>query len=207
MRSRRSSGFTLIELTVVLAVIVTLALVLTPAIGNYLSDARVSRTRSDTQTIASAIVQFYRDTGFFPQWSQSQSGGPGSAANKVDLLVGRGTTPSTQQPGPWTTGTTASLTDLLIVNTPGFTMRTAGAQFGWSGPYLNSAIEADPWGNRYAVNVGLLDPSATVVTVAGTVKNAVWVLSAGADATIATLYSQPTTTAALSGDDIGQKLQ
>ena len=38
MTSRRDGGFTLIELTVVLAVIVTLALVLTPSIINYITD-------------------------------------------------------------------------------------------------------------------------------------------------------------------------
>ena len=56
-------GFTLIELTVVLAVLVTLALVLTPSITNFINDSRVARTRSDTQTLATAVIQFYKDNG------------------------------------------------------------------------------------------------------------------------------------------------
>ena len=40
-------GFTLIELTVVLAVLVTLALVLTPSITNFINDSRVARARTD----------------------------------------------------------------------------------------------------------------------------------------------------------------
>src|SRR5687768_1450367 len=88
VRSRRFSrgtrGFTLIELTVVLAVIVTLALILTPSVTNFITDSRVARTKSDTQTVASAVVQFYKDNGFFPQWSTANAGGPGTAANKVD---------------------------------------------------------------------------------------------------------------------------
>src|SRR5919202_1279955 len=61
VRYRRTSaaGFTLIELTVVLAVIVTLALILTPSVTNFINDSRVARARTDTQTIAAAVVQFY----------------------------------------------------------------------------------------------------------------------------------------------------
>ncbi len=92
-RGRASRGFTLIELTVVLAVIVTLALILTPSIANFISDSRVARTRSDTQTVAASIVQFYKDNGFFPQWSEASAGGPGSVASKVDLLIGPGNIP------------------------------------------------------------------------------------------------------------------
>ena len=77
-RRRSAGGFTLIELTVVLAVIVTLALVLTPSVTNFITDSRVARARRDTQTIATAIHQFFKDTGFFPQWSLAQNGGPGT---------------------------------------------------------------------------------------------------------------------------------
>src|SRR5688572_12061835 len=107
MRRRfRAAGFTLIELTVVLAVIVTLALVLTPSVINFINDSRVARARGDTQTIAAAVLQFFRDTGFYPQWSTSNNGGPGIPANKVDLLVSPGNVPSVAQANLWTTGTT-----------------------------------------------------------------------------------------------------
>src|SRR4051812_41314233 len=104
---KKQSGFTLIELTVVLAVIVTLALILTPTITNFITDSRVARARNDTQTISAAVIQFYRDTGFFPQWSTSNAGGPGTNANKVDLLVSAGNVPSVASANLWTTGTTA----------------------------------------------------------------------------------------------------
>ena len=51
MKSRRAAeGFTLIELTVVLAVIVTLALIPTPSMGAFINDSRVARTQKDAQT-------------------------------------------------------------------------------------------------------------------------------------------------------------
>jgi prepilin-type N-terminal cleavage/methylation domain-containing protein len=208
MTPRRDRGFTLIELTVVLAVIVTLALVLTPSIINFITDSRVARSRSDTQTVASAIVQFYRDNGFFPQWhTAGATGGQGLPANLVDLLVGPGATPSVAAANTWTTGTTDDLADQLVGNAPGYTVSTAAAQFGWNGPYLTSAIGADPRNNRYMINVGLIDTTVGTQTSGGATKSAVWMITAGPNGQIETAYAQPITTAATSGDDIAFRIQ
>lgn len=203
----REKGFTLIELTVVLAVIVTLALILTPSVTNFINDSRVARTRSDTQTLAAAIVQFYKDNGFFPQWSAAQNGGPGTAANKVDLLVSQGNVPTTASASPWTTGTTDTLTDQLVTNAPGYTMKSATGGFGWNGPYLSSGIGADAWNYRYSVNIGLMDPTQGTKTAAGATKSVVWVLSAGSNGQIETPHNQPITSAAVGGDDIAVQVQ
>ena len=208
MTARKERGFTLIELTVVLAVIVTLALVLTPSIINFITDSRVARARSDTQTMSAAVIQFYRDNGFFPQWSTAgATGGPGLAANLVDLLVGPGNTPSVAAANTWTTGTTDALADQLVANAPGYTAKTATAQFGWNGPYLTSTIGPDPWNNRYAVNIGLIDTTAGTQTAAGATKSAVWMITAGPNGQIETAYSQAITTAVSSGDDIAFRIQ
>lgn len=200
-------GFTLIELTVVLAVIVTLALILTPAMSNFINDARMARSRNDVHTIASAVTQVYKDTGFFPQWSVANNGGAGLAANKVDLLVSPGNVPASAQQTPWITGSTDTLANQLLSNAPGYTMRTATSNSGWNGPYLASTLGADAWGNRFMVNVGLLDATTGVQTSAGSLKSAVWVISAGPNGTIETLHTQPVTTAAAAGDDIYVRLQ
>ena len=200
-------GFTLIELTVVLAVIVTLALILTPSITNFINDSRTARTRSDVQTIASAVTQFYKDTGFFPQWTTASAGGPGTAANKVDLLVSPGNVPMVASANTWTTGTTDTIANQLISNTPAYTMKTSTSTFGWNGPYLSSMIGADAWNNRYAVNVGLIDTTQGTQTAAGAIKSAVWVISAGPNGQIETAYTQAITTATASGDDLAVRVQ
>ena len=207
MRRLRTAGFTLIELTVVLAVIVTLALVLTPSVTNFINDSRVARARGDTQTIAGAVLQFFRDTGFYPQWSVSNNGGPGTAQNKVDLLVGPGNVPAVAQANLWTTGVADQLEDQRVANAPGYTARTSTSAFGWNGPYVSNTINADPWNNRYAVNVGLIDPSVGVKDAGGANKNAVWALSPGADGAVDTAYTQAITVAAPSDDDIVFRLQ
>ena len=200
-------GFTLIELTVVLAVIVTLALIMTPSITNFISDARVARSRTDTQTIAAALLQFYKDTGFFPQWTAAASGGPGLAGDRVDLLVSSGNVPAAAAATPWTTGTTDLLTDQLLSNAPGYTLRTATAPSGWNGPYLSTGMGADAWNNRYAVNVGLVDTTQGTQTSAGITKSAVWVISPGPNGQLETPYAQPITTAAAAGDDLAVRVQ
>jgi type II secretory pathway pseudopilin PulG len=192
---------------VVLAVIVTLALVLTPSITNFINDSRVARARSDVQTISAAIIQFYRDTGFFPQWSTANAGGPGLPATKVDLLVSTGNVPGVSTPNTWTTGTTDLLDDQLISNAPGYAMRTASSAFGWNGPYLSSGIGSDPWNNRFMVNIGLIDTSQGTQGSGGATKSAVWVLSAGANGQLETPYLQPITTALAGGDDITVRIQ
>ena len=205
--SRHSRGFTLIELTVVLAVIVTLALVLTPSIMNFINDSRLSRARSDVAALQSAITQFYRDTGFMPLWATAVSGGPGTAANKVDLLVSAGNIPTTATANTWTNGTNDRFEDQLVTNAPGYTMRSATSNFGWNGPYISNTINADPWNNRYTTNIKLVDPGPGVQDAAGNVKSAVFVLSAGPNGAIDTAHTQPVTTAAQAGDDVAVRLQ
>jgi prepilin-type N-terminal cleavage/methylation domain-containing protein len=200
-------GFTLIELTVVLAVIVTLALVLTPSITNFITDSRVARARSDASTLSAAITTFWRDAGFYPQWSLSNGGGPGLPANKVDLLVSPGNTPAVPAANLWTTGSNDQLADQLVANAPGYTMRTATSVFGWNGPYVTNTIGADPWNNRYTVNVALLEATQGTQTAGGATKSAVWVISAGPNGIIETPHTQAMTVASISGDDIGTRLQ
>jgi prepilin-type N-terminal cleavage/methylation domain-containing protein len=205
-RRRTASGFTLIELTVVLAVIVTLALILTPSIANFINDSRMARARTDCQTIASAIVQFYRDTGFFPQWATAQAGGPGPSQLRLQVLVTQGNAPLEDQLTLWSTGATGPLANQLMVNAPGYALRTMTSQNGWNGPYVSSELRSDPWGHRYVVNIGLVDTSPAIQTATGQ-KAAVWVLSAGPNGVIETPYAQPVVSAVILGDDIGIRIQ
>jgi hypothetical protein len=63
----------------------------------------------------------------------------------------------------------------LVDNAPGFPVKAAKA-FGWNGPYLNDAPDADPWGTRYAFNAGVLPKGRKYMAV---------VACAGPDATMA----------------------
>jgi prepilin-type N-terminal cleavage/methylation domain-containing protein len=210
-----SRGFSLIELTVVLAVIVTLALILTPATAGFINDSRIARARNDCRTIATAILQFYQDTGSFPEWSAAPQGASDPqvrfdvlvSPGRAPLVSGADATPSGLRASAWGQGRAGHLADQLIRDTPGYAVRGGPLQPGWNGPYLSSALGPDPWNNQYVVNIGLIDAGASVEDGHGRVKQAVWILSAGPDGIIETPFRQPVTGAVLGGDDIGVRIQ
>jgi type II secretory pathway pseudopilin PulG len=80
------------------------------------------------------------------------------------------------------------------------------APHAWRGAYLRGPVRADPWGNRYAVNVAFMDPSPSAA-ISGITSGFgpidyprldVFVLSAGGDKEIDTLSGQD---GAVPGDD------
>jgi hypothetical protein len=206
---RPTSGLTVVELTVVLGVLVTLALTLTAPVLAVIANARGVRARTDCHVLMSAISQFHRDTGFFPQWMASQAGGPGPHQGRLQLLGTNGNLPLEEQSSAWSTGQSGLLVDQLVDNVPGYTKKSATSPLGWNGPYyLPSDLDSDPWGHRYVVNIGLIDASPGVLTKTGRPKSAVWVLSAGPNGMIDTPFFQPLTAAVTTGgDDIGYRIQ
>lgn len=151
-----------------------------------------------------------------------------AAANRVDLLVGAGNAPAVGvvRSGAGTDWNAAidnaavqRLDYYLVQNTPSNSAanayRTAasmsvlgefdpdsGSQFNaehaWRGAYLPGAINADPWGNRYSVNVEFL-ARAPGAGPSGNVNDVV-VLSAGSDSTIDTRFDTDGATAG--GNDL-----
>lgn len=61
-----TDGFTLVELLVVLGIVALIAAVATPQVLRYLDDARVTTTRTQINSINSALELFYLDTGRYP---------------------------------------------------------------------------------------------------------------------------------------------
>ena len=63
---KKRSGFTLVELMVVIAIIGTLAGIAVPIFNNYLERARVVRTISEIRTIEKEILSFQLERNRFP---------------------------------------------------------------------------------------------------------------------------------------------
>jgi type II secretory pathway pseudopilin PulG len=216
---RKEEGLTLIEATVVLSVLTILAMVLIPAVANQISESRRAQAKSEVKTIADAILAFYSDSSFFPQTIDSVNGRLG--VQFVDLLVSEGEIPKApSQPvlihngqpvtvdvTGWITGSFDLLENQLTRNHPGYRNKGGPNAFGWNGPYLSTiGIHADPWGNRYMVNVRFLDPSPGIVDASGRVKPIVVVISAGPNGIIETPFIQPRTAVYEYGDDIAVSL-
>ncbi|HHT9124722.1 MAG TPA: type II secretion system protein GspG [Candidatus Brocadiia bacterium] len=161
-----ATGFTLIEIVIVLGVIAALAAILVPTLMNYVEDAKKARASKDVGIIAAAIAQLNKDTGRWPIYDDVEG-----KTGAIDCLyTGAGT--STLETGDFA-GTSPPLSfdkafDHLMVNNSNYP--SSGSNI-WRGPYL-SKDSADPWGTPYAILVKRFN---------GTVGVYAWVLSAGPD--------------------------
>ncbi len=188
---RRSGGFTLIEIIVILGVISILVAILTPTVLKYIADAQLDRAKKDVQTISTMLNDLIKDTGQYP-------------ANLLPVgqtfLCGPGTQPTGGI--VWCTGANSGqVSNHLTINDPDGNgtpseaandYRTTG-NFRWRGPYMQNLVE-DPWGNAYAINASTLVGGNTSPT---------WVISAGPDG----VFETNTTDTTVTGDDIGIRIK
>ena len=158
-------GYSVTEVTTILTALTILSGVAAPAVTTYVEDAKLVRARGDVRTIAISLVRLMNDVG--PE--RRRDGGWAT----YDVLVGDGLVPATEASTSrgWATAgaRVGSLDDHLIRNAPEYTARQGRAQFGWRGAYIQDPVAADPWGQRYAVNVAAMRSAAfdTVTLSAG----------------------------------------
>jgi len=164
-------GFTLLEIIVVLAVIGALAAMLAPVVFRYIDDAKKAQAQADTETIASAIQQMYKDTG---RWAFYKDGTAkltytldtdAAVLSSNTACIGAAsldlTAPAVGASGmPTGASICDSLANQLIKNTPngGTAYSTSGGR-AWKGPYLDRIPALDPWARSYLVNIGNADPN------------------------------------------------
>lgn len=67
---RRSAGFTLVEVLVVLVIIGMVMGLVGPRVLGYLADSKVKTARIQIENIASAVDLFYLDNGRYPEASE-----------------------------------------------------------------------------------------------------------------------------------------
>jgi prepilin-type N-terminal cleavage/methylation domain-containing protein len=204
---KRNSGFTLIEMVVVLAVVAILAAILTPTIAKNIDDAKIARANNEVQVIAAAMGSFYKDVGRWPTKQNATS-----TADYYYILYSDGNPMSGgisqwRSDGAWA-ARADEFANHLARNTPGGANAAANqyavtGELKWKGPYITS-IPADPWGTHYSCNVISFWYNAAYMNYA------IFVLSAGADRAADTGYNlakDDTTTPIAQDDDVGYRLQ
>ncbi len=174
MNKRKRDGFTLIEIIVVIACIALLAGIIAPLAFKNIEDAKKSAAEADVKAIASAMMQFNKDLGFWPTMDAAGN------INSIPILFSTadGQTPQWPDPGEPLTGGEPLDWHLMRNGGPtegGGRYKNWDGYSGWNGAYLHD-VHLDPWGRSYVVyTVGFWggdDP---------TVWNRVWILSAGPD--------------------------
>jgi hypothetical protein len=180
--------------------------VITPSVIKHLDDSKRARAKNDCLVIGSAIGNFYKDTGRMPTMNAS-------GAQNLLLLVSEGNIPAhAAGVTNWYTATTNARVDLLSNHLSADTPKSqttniypTTGDFAWRGSYLTE-FPADPWGNRYAVNIG-----NTYNNTNAALSYAVWVLSAGPNGTLETEFNPNVpavgTTLVTGGDDIVYRLK
>ncbi len=221
-------GFTLVEVTIILLVLVILSGIMLPQLGNFNRLARYVKVKEDLGAICSGMKKMLDEVmlgGFYgePRWRSEPIGllvGPGSRP----MIYGGGTDHWELDPFDGFSETTddgANDVDFevdtfinhlqqnrpLDSGDPGNRYKNplddpepwaAGAFFGWRGPYFDE-FTSDPWGNRYAANVFAMHRDHDAPDHGGIFTSAVVCLSAGIDGTIRTTFNQPMDDA--DGDD------
>jgi type II secretory pathway pseudopilin PulG len=225
MFRKGEKGFTLLEVTIILLVLVILGSILLPVAERYIDLARIARVREDVQMLAS-LVELYKvdmcDSGFRVDGDNPSVLG----ANRVDMLVGSiGDTPDWgtlaspndfwKKSGPDASQFVDTIDNQLILGDPfgpapdthdPYPRGGSNPQVcGWRGPYMTGPVLQDPWGNRYMINVAFLAPydsgirTYSVGSSANWAKANVFVLSAGPDEIVETPFVNYT--GAPTGDD------
>jgi type II secretory pathway pseudopilin PulG len=211
-------GMSLIEATIILMVLGLLTAVLSPAMGDYVNDARDVKVKEDVEAIGLSIMRTVRDSRTPFLQRAYLAGAPGLVeSNRADMIVGEGAIPgiatainagftngNLSAPINWGdavgTGTVDAMANHLITNAANYpvpsqaSFAVGGPQFGagWRGAYI-SAIGPDPWGNRYAANTAFLgvatdSAAAGEGNAAGGWTHDVIVLSSGRDSIVQTPF-------------------
>lgn len=184
-RGSGSSGYTLSEIVVTLAVITILAGSLAPLVAHQVSRARRARALRDIAAIAQAVQAFREDVRAWPDRSGGSSG-------VLGYLLTAGTAPGGL--GGWQ-GPAGRTAQHLVDNDPPGTDYPETGNTAWRGPYLPND-PTDPWGHAYVLSVaGMRGDSG----VRG------WILSAGPNGVLETDDGDDAIPAG--SDDIGWRLR
>lgn len=200
---KKQKGFTLIEVIVILAVIAVLAALLTPMITSYIRDAKLRRAESDTKMIAAAVQACVKDLGDWPIWKDGRNRKATDAVFDA-LYTSDGDTPATGSGVSIpSTSRMDTIKNQLVDNKPSGSSSKAYPTTGtrkWMGPYLEK-VSADPWGNKYYVDVKGLQPA----NVSGMMPS--FVVSAGPNKKLETKFAQNGPSITIGGDDIVHRIK
>ncbi len=93
------SGFTLIEMIGVIAIIAILAAFITPKVFKTIEDSKVTRFAGEVPTYASAVTGWYKDIGTLQSLVAAGTASGTDTTFQVELIANQGTTATT---GLWT---------------------------------------------------------------------------------------------------------
>lgn len=210
--NNRGIATSLMEATLVITIAAVLSTVAIITSSDQVSDADTTTGNSEVKLIGVSILSFMQDTGYAPAYLAGNKNGPSDTIAMI--LESEGSYPD-DSTGTWPIGESANvtvdlLTNHLTQNNPG-NSKVSYLRFGeidyarfqgWNGPYMSKIPAADPWGDKYLVNIGFAtSQGAAAANLPAGRRPAVFVLSAGPNRSIETKYLQLADEFVEGGDD------
>lgn len=220
----KAGGFTLPEIAAVVVVIGALAAIVVPVAVDQIENGRIASAKQAVNSISSAIQDFFRDTGEWPDRLAKdkpdgahvlRSGKFNARSEAGFTLFGTPTSGNVKDPDPGGTNWAAIIgsepfrvhalvNHLTLDGAPDLVPnRYRDASVNWNGPYLPQVFN-DPWGRNYLVfSKAFTVPKVTAGNIFG------WVISGGPNKTLETDATSPilnnnlATGLSTSGDDVG----
>lgn len=87
---KRSSGFTLLELIVVITIIGILGTIVTMRVAGWVGKTKAMKVKQDLQTVVRAAEMYYYDTGSYPESVEELRGGTSPDGEKLSFEFERG---------------------------------------------------------------------------------------------------------------------
>ncbi len=114
------SGFTLIEIVIAVAIVAIFAAALSPMVFRHLEDAKLAKAQNETETVATAVLSYYKDVGAWPYTNADGPTGNGVARmnSHTVLAAGAGAGAGTGAAKWSTEGTAKPMGDYLYFNNP-----------------------------------------------------------------------------------------
>ena len=193
-------GYTLAEMTAVVAVTATLTALSIPVVMEKIEQGKSARVAGDLQTLVDGYIKFIKSTATLPAVDRA------GTKDQIQLLtVGRGNDP-TDNTGTWgrITRRDDAFNHLVEDSPEGTEDGYTNAGISWDGPYIGDVRE-DPWGNNYYIYV---EPLYTAELATVTDRIIGWIISAGPNGVLETSNTSPTLNdravdRAKGGDDLG----
>ena len=149
------SGFTLVELLIVVVILSILAAIVVPQFASSTTDAKYSALDANLSGMRSAVELYYQQHGVYPSVAAASGGTPPTGGTAGTGAAG---------------SNTAFIEQLtLYSNAAGQTSNLADANYKY-GPYLKKGIPVEPISSSAAVEIstaGLLGMTATSGVDAG----------------------------------------
>ena len=134
------SGFTLIEMIGVIAVIAILAAFITPKVFQVIQDSKVTRLAGEINGYKTAVTNWYKDIGSIQSLRANGTLDPTENNFHNDLMNNTGTTPTTGLWANWNGSYIDSVSNSLGT---GFRMQTRPGAAGTGAPAANNGTSFD----------------------------------------------------------------